>query len=210
MRLFNILSLVFLSIMASCAFTPAMAKVTYFEGSKTAIIDGRTTEYQAVSVYNLFRKNEVETVYMRGPGGDLIAGLKIGKLVLEEGATVVVRKDTYCISACAFAAIASKDTRVYGQLWLHRPYVPGYPTFMRLDDLNGMALEVSATISKYFVHIGYPIEVWRTLASKTNPCYFVVIYSKEVLDNLRGQPLDNRVVPSTYLDKCGGTPFKEN
>jgi hypothetical protein len=62
------------------------------------------------------------------PGGDVRAGMRIGRWIREnQAATVVARNDKYCYSTCALVFIAGVDRINIGVIGLHRPYLTGTP-----------------------------------------------------------------------------------
>lgn len=61
------------------------------------------------------------------PGGDVSAGMKIGRWVRKHQAATVVGKDQRCYSTCALVFIAGVERINTGIVGLHRPYLSGAP-----------------------------------------------------------------------------------
>lgn len=61
------------------------------------------------------------------PGGNVEAGMKIGRWARERQAITIVRKDGYCHSTCALVYIAGVERINDGVIGLHRPYLAGMP-----------------------------------------------------------------------------------
>ena len=85
------------------------------------------------------------------PGGDVRAGMRIGRWIREHQATTSVsRDDRYCYSTCALIFIAGIDRINIGVIGLHRPYLTGEPQpAERIPELvSAMREDVSAYISE--------------------------------------------------------------
>lgn len=66
-------------------------------------------------------------VLSNSPGGDVSAGMKIGRWARENQAPIVVGKDQHCYSTCALVFIAGIRRTNIGVIGLHRPYLAGAP-----------------------------------------------------------------------------------
>lgn len=61
------------------------------------------------------------------PGGDVRAGMKIGRWIREHEGPTSVEKDQYCYSTCALVFIAGIERFNLGVIGLHRLYLTGAP-----------------------------------------------------------------------------------
>ncbi len=59
-------------------------------------------------------------------GGDIDTAIKVGRLLREREARVIVDKDTVCASACVFilAGAVVRGINLQGRVGIHRPYYP--------------------------------------------------------------------------------------
>jgi hypothetical protein len=63
-------------------------------------------------------------VWFASDGGDIDAGMALGRLLRRLGVFALVGKDDRCLSACVFAFMGGERRSVAGQLGIHRPYFP--------------------------------------------------------------------------------------
>jgi hypothetical protein len=68
------------------------------------------------------QKIEGNSVRLASNGGDIDAGMALGRLLRRLGIFTLVGKDDQCLSACVFAFMGGERRRVEGRLGIHRPY----------------------------------------------------------------------------------------
>jgi len=68
------------------------------------------------------QKIEGNVVWLASNGGDIDAGMAIGRLLRRLGISTLVGRDDQCLSACVFAFMGGERRRVEGRLGIHRPY----------------------------------------------------------------------------------------
>jgi hypothetical protein len=61
-------------------------------------------------------------VYLASPGGSLVGGVALGTALRESGATVLIKKNTRCISACVYALLggAVRRAEAGARIGVHR------------------------------------------------------------------------------------------
>jgi hypothetical protein len=64
------------------------------------------------------------TVWFASRGGDIDAGMELGRLLRKWGIFSLVGKNDDCMSACVFAFMGGERRSVAGRLGIHRPYFP--------------------------------------------------------------------------------------
>lgn len=64
------------------------------------------------------------TVWLASNGGDIDAGMALGRLLRKLGVFTVIGKNDRCLSACVFAFMGGERRSVAGQLGIHRPHFP--------------------------------------------------------------------------------------
>lgn len=154
-------------------------------------VRGPTTQRQASQVQRFMAENEVKRVVLSGNGGDLLAGFRIGKLIRNEGAVVQVTTGTYCVSACAFAALGAKDGRIMlgGKLLFHRGYIPQVPIMVTLDDIARVNQYIAIISTHYLLELGYSTDFSLRIARDTSPCSFMLFSDTISIRKLHyGQP----------------------
>jgi len=135
-------------------------------------------------------KHDVATVEMSGPGGYFLEGLFIGRLIRHEGARVVIPKGKQCISACAFAALASSQIVVNGELLFHRPWLSKMPAAMTIEEYAGKNGWAYMTMTRYIFEMGYTLNFASLIVTTTSPCKFIVVKSGAHLRRIQGKPTD--------------------
>ena len=129
--------------------SPAAAAVVYNDTTKNLTITGRTNNFQASSVYRYLRDNDVLTVTLQGEGGDYYAGLRLGRLIEAEGSVVIIPTNQRCVSACAFAALATL------QVWVFQCRLVTTSWFaLQLQSLLLSTMVVRLTVSELPRHFG--------------------------------------------------------
>ena len=177
-----------IAVMLMLIYAPAMAAVK-LEGT-TLTISGNTTRVQAAQVQQVLKRNDVERIVMWGNGGDFFSGLAIGLMIKESEATVQIPSGARCVSACAFAAIASKKILVGGELWFHKAYRPSYNTLESLEDIDKDGQRIGITLSYYAYKLDLPLRFMFEVVGTTTSCKFLVINSTRSARALQAASFD--------------------
>jgi len=167
----SILTTILLAVLAS----GAAADVFYAKDTKSLSVTGPTTAYQIHQAATVMQNEEVVTVTLAGPGGDFYSGLRLGRLIREEGAVVVISENTICVSACAFAALGADRVIVDGELWFHAPYIRMAPTTLSILEISQNIGAGYIDMASYLISMGVPTSFARDLLSETTPSKFIVI-----------------------------------
>jgi hypothetical protein len=64
------------------------------------------------------------TVWFSSSGGDIDAGMKLGRMLRKLRVFTLVGKNDQCLSACVLAFMGGERRSVAGRLGIHRPYFP--------------------------------------------------------------------------------------
>jgi len=111
------------------------------------------------------------------------SGLGIGRRLSNiEDVIVTVPKGKACISACAFAAMGAGHLRVDGKLMLHRPFIPGIPSMVTLEESLAHMGKGYLLTAYYLEDMGYSRNIMNNLMEYTSPCKFMVYENLEVRD----------------------------
>lgn len=190
------------ALMFTLFAAPAVADVTYTPETRSLSVTGGTSDWQAIQIHSAFRDNEIDTVYMSGPGGLLHAGFYIGRLLKEHQVRVIIPSGVQCASACAFAALGGEEVISDGQLLYHRPYMMQVPTMVTVEDIGAHSAKGYLLWAMYMVEMGYPISFVSLVTEHTNPCTFMVIHG---VQDTKGEPLDPYNHDYSIINKCGGS-----
>ncbi len=77
-------------------------------GTQTLLVLGVTQASDVSTIQSHIRDDDIDTLILRGPGGDLEAAFAISDLVLNNQLDTVVPDDTDCASACAIIFVAGR------------------------------------------------------------------------------------------------------
>ena len=184
--------------------TSASAAVSYDEVSHTLKVTGTTTTAQVNAAYMQMREHDVLTVELAGPGGEYYAGLALGKMIQREGATVLIRENTECVSACAFAALGGDKVVVDGELKFHVPFMTLVPTGVTILEITQKFGSGYLDMPMYLVDVGVTINFANQLMKDTNQCKFFVVTDGVEIDKLKDIESANQVVhiQHTLEDLC--------
>lgn len=89
------------------------------------LLQGVISGELASHVQRLLAQRSIEAVYFDSPGGDLLAGMEIGRMLQMSRAMAVVQPAAQCKSACALAFLGSRRRLVMADstaLGFHRQY----------------------------------------------------------------------------------------
>ena len=165
--------------------TPVVSEVIYDDVTKVLSITGRTTNRQATAVYRIMKENDVTTVTISGDGGDYYAGLRLGRLIRNEGSVVVIPAGKTAVSAAAFAALGADKIIVDGALWFHVPYLNRVPTDVTILEISQMFGRAYVDMTSYLASMGIPMSFSHDLLVRTSPSKFVVIDDGGQIDRIR-------------------------
>jgi len=195
----------------SIAFaTPMSAQVVYDKGTDSLTIFGNTDNLQLALVQRAFKENHVGTIYMKGNGGLFYTGLALGRAIRESGARVIIPTGTECISACAFAAIASEEVHVDGALLFHRPYMQLVPTNATIEEISGYTGGGYLDGAMYIVEMGYPLSWVKQMIVSTSPCLFIKVVDEAQLQDFKEGRGSFMIKDDRCLPQVPVTPSKDS
>jgi hypothetical protein len=185
-------------------FNSGDRSVVYDSVTKTVTISGTTTRRQSIALFKIMQEKTVTTVIMYGPGGDFYAGLRMGNMIQNAGAIVIIPEGKSCVSACSFMALAGSRIILDGKLEFHAPYFTSVPTGVTILDIAQKLGEGYIDMARYLIKNGYSAHFALKLLKDTSPCKFIVIDEQVGIDdlstgiNLYGQ----RSFKYTIKDNC--------
>lgn len=101
-------------------------KISRIDDSCVVTINGEISAADADKLEsNVCRRPSI--VLNNSPGGDVRAGMKIGRWARAHQAVTIVGKEQHCYSTCALVFIGGIDRINTGVIGLHRPYLAGVP-----------------------------------------------------------------------------------
>jgi len=109
---------------SSYSHTAVAAEFFVIPGTKTLLMMGETIESDRKQLVNHLINDKIDSMILKGPGGDLEAGYAIADVILKTKLKVTIPADTTCASACSLI-FASGDIRVMeenSKLGFHLPF----------------------------------------------------------------------------------------
>lgn len=94
-------------------------------GTKTLLMMGETSASDVSTLESYIINDKVDSLILKGPGGDLEAGYSIASLLMKFEVSVVVPENTECASACSLIFAAGKNRKMEpgSKLGFHLPFV---------------------------------------------------------------------------------------
>ena len=149
------------------------ADVSYNPETRTMEISGPTDTDLVVKASNVLREEEVERIFMWGPGGFFEMSLQLGHRIKKEGVEVIIPAGKYCISACAFAALGAEKITVDGTIMFHRPYLNYVPTFDNIESIIAHGGKAYIKMARYAEDMGYERRLVDNIITYSTPCKFL-------------------------------------
>jgi hypothetical protein len=122
-------------------------------GCFLVIIDGDIKPDDDKKFEALIKKNNVKTavVALNSPGGNLLAGIMIGKSIRERGYTTIVPGFATCMSACAaiWLAGSTRQVEAKSRIGFHAAY-----TVDKKGRFVGVTGPGNALFGSYYAHLG--------------------------------------------------------
>lgn len=99
-------------------------------------------------------------VWLGSGGGDIDAGMDLGRLLRKLGIFTFVDKNDRCMSACVFAFMGGERRSVAGQLGIHRPY---FPYTQDLPDRAARFRHLAKTIKDFVDEMDFPASLYEAV-----------------------------------------------
>lgn len=135
---------------------------------------GEFEEKSAFKLVEALAVTDAKYLDIGSPGGLMSEALLIGDYLGKNGITVKIRKESTCISACAFAVLKAKTIQLDGTIKFHSPYIPFVPTEMPLYEMLKTSDRYTLKLAKLFVSAGYTISFVELINDKTTRSTFMV------------------------------------
>jgi hypothetical protein len=115
-----------------------------------------------------------KTIILDSPGGLMVEASIIANYLRDSGVSVIIEKDTMCVSACAYAAMTAEKLTINGKLAFHPPFFPTINTSESLYSIIHRSNSVTLELSKWFLNAGYSLSLLKIIYDNTNNTEFMV------------------------------------
>jgi hypothetical protein len=100
------------------------------------------------------------TVWLASNGGDIDAGMELGRLLRKWGMYTLVGKDDQCLSACVFAFMGGERRSVTGRLGIHRPF---FPITKETSDRAAQFRHLERTLKEFVEELDFPSSLYEAV-----------------------------------------------
>lgn len=154
-------------ILALASAAAARADSRFDKKTATVHITGTIWDRDAGRLSNLADKlaNTTPQFLLDSDGGDMLAAMRIGRLIRKlEGRTIVAAR-AKCHSACALIFIAGVERTNRGEIGLHRPYLDTDPELLK-SHLPVLYAQVKDYVAEMGIGDGFVQKMMDTESSK--------------------------------------------
>ena len=111
-------------------------------GTTTLLLLGETSANDVDALRDAVEKQQVDTIILKGPGGNLEAAFVMADFIIENQLSTIVPEGTDCASACSliFLAGANRTLEKGARLGFHLPFVSSSAS---RDEVDQLCMELS-------------------------------------------------------------------
>jgi ATP-dependent protease ClpP protease subunit len=100
------------------------------------------------------------TVWLASNGGDIDAGMELGRLLRDRGVYTLVGKNDQCMSACVFVFMGGERRSVAGRLGIHRPF---FPYTYETPDRQARFRHLTKVLREYIDELDFPASLYEAV-----------------------------------------------
>ncbi|HEV2007778.1 MAG TPA: hypothetical protein VGQ88_03555, partial [Burkholderiales bacterium] len=100
------------------------------------------------------------SVWLASNGGDIDAGMDLGRLLRTLGVFTLIGKNDQCLSACVFAFMGGERRSVAGRLGIHRPF---FPFTQDTPDRPARFRHLQKTLRDYVEEMDFPTSLYEAV-----------------------------------------------
>ena len=144
----------------------------------------------------LFMVYQPDVFVISSKGGVVQDAYIIGRHIADHNISVIVEKNSLCMSACAMIVMASDDLTIEGKIGFHTPYLTFLPTeFSIIEALKNHSRDISDFVN-YFHENGYSHSLVNDILRQTSKNTFITFDNEQDLISFRTYDIDVR--PENY------------
>lgn len=100
------------------------------------------------------------TVWLASNGGDIDAGMELGRMLRDRGLYTLVGKNDQCMSACVFVFMGGERRSVAGRLGIHRPF---FPYTYETPDRRARFRHLTKVLREYIDELDFPASLYEAV-----------------------------------------------
>lgn len=127
--------------------------------------------------------NNLKILVMNSPGGLMKQAEYLANFVKSQNIEIQIPENAWCVSACAFAAIAS-DKIVFAPgsaLLFHAPYLDSVSTNRSLEEIMVNHSRYINSFNRVIDSYGYGFDFWELILTKSSRTKMIMIASQKDL-----------------------------
>ena len=167
-------------------------------------VDGKSFLYykgyidsgSGIRLKRMFMTYDPDMFVISSGGGLVTDAYMIGRHIADHNISVIVEKNSLCMSACAMIVMASDDLTIEGKIGFHTPYLTFLPTeFSIIEALKNHSRDISDFVN-YFHENGYSNSLVNDILRQTSKNTFITFDNEQDLLSFRTYDIDVR--PENY------------
>jgi hypothetical protein len=99
-------------------------------------------------------------VWLASNGGDIDAGMELGRILRKLGVYTLIGRNDQCLSACVFAFMGGERRSVAGRLGIHRPY---FPSTADIPDRQARFRHLQKTLKDFIAEMDFPDSLYEAV-----------------------------------------------
>jgi hypothetical protein len=105
------------------------------------------------------------SVTVDSSGGDVYTAMRIGRLLRQEEARVVVLGGASCFSSCVLILAGGVQRQVLGKVGIHRPYFYDFPKDLKDDQIKPTLNKLWSDVRSYLTEMNIPSFLFEEMVS---------------------------------------------
>lgn len=163
MNLFKYLALAFGLWVGTVA---QAAEFFVIPGTTTLLLLGETSSNDVDALKKAVKNDKVDTIVLKGPGGNLEAAFSMADLIIEKQLATVVPKNTDCASSCALVFLAGsvRTLEEGARLGFHLPFLSSEASeddYRFLCRTLGAEAGVYKHLASHFIHPRCTVKIYQ-------------------------------------------------
>lgn len=148
--------------------------------------EGYFDTYSAFDIASVLEYSELSELRLNSNGGMLLSAYQLGFYIENNNISVVIDKDSICVSACAFSAIRSKNLVINNEgLLFHLPYTLEMGIHETLEEFKKMNDVSLSLMIRYLRELNFSLDFIDILVYESGIKRFVVIENIEDIEHFK-------------------------
>ena len=171
-------------------------KLTWENNNKTVLLfTGDVKKGLVAAIIAKWQESHFTKLIMNSPGGLSYEGSKLSRFIKKTGVSVLIKKGTGCMSACAYAAISSPNLVVNGVIGFHMGYLPEFPQTMSIEKYTKVIRASDLDSLGNIAINNYSLMLYAIILRESSRDVFIVFFDENDLLKFKATNLANLITP---------------